>query len=398
MVWWVRPATYVGSRLAGHAYAAYHTYKKPYHFARASYKGAAGVAALAYGMKRKFGGSKHGGKRARKYRPRTTARKFGGSAGVLTTQHDARVSKNRKRMSKKKLRKVKFEKKVDAAISESRGLISLIETSLADQTLAVGASPQNYGAIKQLVVPSFGTATVGGFRLGCYGSTGGASGLRKLIEELYDHGREAFRLDTTAPYTSNAAIRKSINETEFYVKSSKANVAFRNLYSLPLYLDIYEVVSRTEIQPSTYQTAQGCWDALMTTVDQSVAVSGSGAKTYVTARPDDSGSTPYTCPEFGKYWKVLKKARVQLPAGGVMNYTFSGYKGKVNYAKDLTPGRIQAEKCKDLLVVMCPTFNPFLAGDVGTDMLEWQVNKQYWVNWKDAPGKTINYAIKYLID
>lgn len=374
-----------------HAYRAY-TYR---HRAAPFLAGAAGL----YNMYKR----KRRGSTARSYKRRRTARQTARmpkrSAGILTTQHDYKQSRTKRRISKKQRRHIKFVQKVDSAISENRGLISLIETSLADQVLSVGVAPQNYGAQKQLIIPSFGISTVGGFRLGLYTSTGGASGVRKLIEELVDHGREVVRKDTAGPpYTSSAPIFKNLNDQEFYLRACSANVAFRNLYAIPLYFDIYECVSKCDINPSTYITAQGCWDALLSTVDQSNATSGSGAKTYVTARADDSGSTPYTCPEFGKYWKILKKTRTQIPAGGVINYSYSGYKGKVKYSEDFPSDKLKAGKVKDLICILCPTFNPFAVGDNATEVLEWQVTKNYWINWKDAPGKNIQFAIKYLID
>lgn len=309
------------------------------------------------------------------------------SSGPLTVQHDVRTSRKTKKLSKAKKRQIKFDEKVVKSIGRHKGLISLSESNVLD-LISVSGSPINYGAQKQMPME----LQKSDYRLGCYRTNVGKQGLYNYIIEIHDSGREAIASGISA----SSAISKNTNQEDFVLTSSKANLALKNVWNDTIYVDVYECVSRTNITRTDYKTAQACWDYMLTQSAQFNAATGTPAFTTVRARAEDSGQTPYMCPEFGTYWKIVKKTRIQLGSGSYTNYTYSGYRGKVHFSSDLQE-EIQPGKCKDIIIVANPTYNAALNADIGLNVLEVQVTKTYTMDWADAPGKNIGYAGTYSI-
>lgn len=298
---------------------------------------------------------------------------------TLTTQHDVRTSSKVKKLSKKKKRQLVFDEKVQQSIARHKGLVSFLENS-GNYFQNLETAPDNFGPDRQIIVDA------ADFRLGCFKSTA-AQGIRQYIVEVNRSGRETEIADTTP--ISGTPMRRNINDKDFYMTSSKLNVAIENNSPYLQYIDIYECVTRCDISRTDYNTAQKAWDFQLSQSSAFNAATGTTAFTVTRQTSLVGGATPYLCPEFGKYWKILKKTRIQLGVQSFTNYTMTGYKGKIDFQEDLQD-TLKAGKCKDLIIVSCPTFNPFASGD--DNMLKYQVTKTYTIDWANAPGKDLGYA------
>jgi len=320
------------------------------------------VAQLAYAIgpqnmpKRKRAGSK-----PKPYaRARKTYRKKGAgnsSRKTLTRQHDIRSRKSGK-MSVTKRRWVKFVKKVEKATLWSDNPISLVENNanVMISTKITGRKFQNYF--------STGDTPVNDIRVGAYYSA--SAGLGRFIPNIRNLANDETATATARYIASNPGIQDII------IKSSSITMAIKNVSgdanggydgSEPenIYVDIYECVSRIDIHEVDYRTAHKCWTECLADSINAVGATGLPAPAWGILQPQIAGVSPYNAPKFGKYWKVINKTRVLIPAGSTVNTTISGYKGKINWAEfsenregsDMNP----KGKVKDFIIIVDPTYN-----------------------------------------
>jgi len=355
----------------------------------AKWKQAIGVASLAnqvahYRMppvsrKRKASGKYvYSRKRGKYSRP-----KRGAGSKTLTTQHDIRTRKTG-RMSMKKKRWVKFVKKVEKANHYDDSPVSLIENNLnvIHSTVNAGRSLQN--------IVSTGDSPVNDMRLGAYYSA--SAGLGRFLAD----GLKRLAITEVNASTRGALIASNPGVLNFWIKSCSITIAVKNVTnevnggydgSDPenVYVDIYECVSRQDIVEADYRTAEKAWNNCLNDSANTLGPSALPAPSYLNNTEFTAGCTPYNAPKFGKYWKILKKTRVLIGAGAIVNTVVQGWKGKINWGQfsenlDGTDKNLKG-KVKDFIIVVDPTFNVATTRPVGKNILEIQWTKNFHVGY-----------------
>lgn len=334
--------------------------------------------------------------RAASNKRQKTSHRYRGSGGrTITQQHDISTSRGNKRMPKQKKKWVKFVKKVDKAMAHNDALCVLLETIDAPIT-AVNL----VGVNRQMLLPPFQTTFYEyDLRLGAYGSD--FTGLRRFIVELRDKQTNSF---SGANVERDLAVQANLKQQELYIKSCQMTMSIKNTTNEPsgaylggnpsvLFIDIYECVTRDDVGDSTFNNAALCWQNSLLQTTGPNAVNVADPIIWAKVAPDQSGCTPYQAPGFGKYWKVLKKTRVSIGADQKVNYTMSGYKGKVQFAEDMNTVCLSKGKVKDLMIVVNPTFNGDIVASQKPIELEW--SKTYNFNWTNGPGNKASYCGSY---
>jgi len=93
----------------------------------------------------------------------------------------------------------------------------------------------------------------------------------------------------------------------FYVQRGYAKLTIQNPNSAKdLIFDLYECVAATDISSDTFATPALAWSSMQETVDD--YATGTQGEIWL------KGTEPTDCPNFGKYWKILKKTVVRIPA------------------------------------------------------------------------------------
>lgn len=356
--------------LAYQAYRGYTTYRKYKPFIDPV------ISEMAkYARKRKRSYSKpHPNKRAR-YTARTRpsgARK----EGLLTTQRDYYVKSKTRKPSRKTIYKRKFAKKVLSVINEHNVACSLTESVQNDLVSIQPIRPNDQG-----VLQTDNTQNGKDLRLGVFGNN--ASGLRRLLAEIY----EKVPTMETLTGTKSQVLQKDFAQMKVHVKSTKATVAIRNVSGSTLQVDIYECVNKSDIDAGSYATAFQAWNTLPAQDGFSPADTFDGAINFRRTDKNDAGATPYNVPTFAKYWKILKKTRLNITDGGMTNYEYTGPKGLYTIGTTLagTNGStFSAGMVKDLIIVTHPTFNENTVANQEGIRVQW--TKQYFFSIPEYKG------------
>lgn len=311
---------------------------------------------------------------------------------VVTRYTDITQSKKPKRMSRKKKRWVKFVKKVNIASHYNDTLHTLTETAAGPLQVISGLGT----AGEQIVVPLNGINSLAVptsrnvVQIGCFGENsvlGLVSGLRKLLVEIQDHVPDA-----VSAGVAGQPLYPNFNSYEIFIQSCKLEIGIRNTQSIPMTCDIYECVSRADISEQNYLTATNAWSVLSKEAFDPATdpIVGTGLE-FTQANVNTAGYTPYQTPDFGKYWKILKKTRVQLVQGTKANYTMWGYKGMCKAGHDLQD--IPKGKVKDLIIVLNPTHNDEAGVAVEMATIEW--TKTWNFKWPMGPSQLKSICASY---
>jgi len=318
-----------------------------------------------------MGAIRHARKRYRKAGPVKSRKR---STAVVTKENRVRTTKSKHGMSKKKKNWIQFQKKVERAVRGELDLITLVEPYDVRNLVANPAS----APMTQSPVTSINN-TKQDLRLGCYGASN--QGLRRFLIDIRDN----MRINAISGVGSAIGLFDDFRETKFLLKRCKALVSMKNRHSASITIDVYECVTRTEINDTNLLNAQSAWvNALANTS----TITAATAKTIASLQCTQfqAGATPFTCPKFGANWKVLKKSRIVVPSGEKVNYIYYGYKGNVDVENDLSDQSLSAGKCKDLIIILNPTFNsdgPVL----DANYIDIETTKTYSMKWPDLQTK-----------
>ena len=309
-----------------------------------------------------------------------------GGSRVVTQQHDI-STKRRKTLSGKQKRWLKFKNKVEKAVHENNTMLTFVESSSTTWFCQrVG------GNNRQMPFVSSRLTSSTDMRIGCYGASVNA-GILRFITEIRDQTHTVTNLPVPAslntPTVSTAAVYQDI-----FVKGCSLTVSLKNVTgedngaydgSSPdvIFVDIYEVVARADTYNVGQLTAYEAWLNLMAN-SQAPAGVKVGASWSI-ATPTVSGVTPYCAPDFGKFWKILKKTRVTIAPGQKVNYTAIGYKGMTNFAEEIVADQNTKGKVKDLICVVNPTFNDDASNPADKQYCEIQWSKYYSLSIKNHP-------------
>jgi len=93
----------------------------------------------------------------------------------------------------------------------------------------------------------------------------------------------------------------------YYVQRAYAKLTIQNPNTAKdLIFDLYECVAAQDIAAESFATPALAWSSMQQTVDDYAT----GTKGEIFTK----GTEPTDCPNFGKYWKILKKTKVRIPA------------------------------------------------------------------------------------
>lgn len=271
-------------------------------------------------------------RRATQKRVANKERHGSNNPGLVTSQLD--VSTTRKRKSKQTLAKLKRQRRFKEKITKA--LLPDVELNVYSEnfnnstyTTTVAGTQETYQYVSGFtymvntgVIWSSTENT--GYILGRYRNIAGSNNA-----------------------TATAGAKSVIQPNSFKLRfmASKTELSLTNTSSVPIVIDLYECVAAKDIANTEilYNTPYKAWTQCL--LD---AYTPTDAAPTVPRRPlvTDSGQTPYDCPQFGSYWKILKKTRILLPSLNTTEYlmlankfTLDGDKFNSNYAiKGITKG------------------------------------------------------------
>lgn len=344
-------------------------------YVQAAFRGA-GHAKKAYGLYQNY----------KKFKPNPKRSAARTAPKVLTKQHDVRVRRTRKQ-SKKQRRWNNYVTKVKKAVAYNKSFIALTEknTVLFTSTTTTGRANQNVFETDRSLSNDL---RLGAYKTTKYSATG--AGPRRFIKELQG------QVTTTNGFAQQAPVNANERNTEFFIKGCSETVCVKNLWTEDIFVDIYECVSRMDIDDNTsYDSAYNCWEKCLTDSVTGEYIVPDGPVSWAKLATQSTGATPYAAPRFGKYWKILKKTRTLISPTSKVNYTMIGYKGKVSETPDMDNGNaVPAGKVKDLIIVVNPTFNEASATGQLAE-LQWSKSYSIEYNGQFAPESTFTGAYNY---
>lgn len=316
--------------------------------------------------------------------------KGGGKIPVVTRHHDVKSKKIGKKTSKRKKKWLNFVQKVEHAVNEKESMHCMIESCEQGSVLAVQGEAEEQHVITDGEGSDINTLLLGLYNYEDAPAPLGASGPRRFLIDLEEVPSGTVTAGG-APQTGVLGNLNNFNSREFYLSSSKMNWAYENDSNDAQMLDIYECVARVDIDVINYSTPYKAFKFLLgNTWDPASALTG---LTYASrALITDSGMTPFQVPEFGKYWKILKKTRVESQPDERIVYQMSGYRGKIKAGEDLKT-YAKAGKTKSLLIIVNPTSNH--VANVGETLGRFEWTKTYNFKWKNAPINQQSVIQKY---
>lgn len=383
----VRQRTGAISASAAFARAALQAYNNPHLASMARRAG----RYVGRSLKRKYSGKNKNpysnAKRAKSSKSR--ARASAGSSNLITAQRDYNSRRTSKRLTPKEKRWRKFVKNVKKAETWSQPLMCLVESNIGNVTIQ-SATGNNSSAKQQVcnITPGTGNpilANTRDFRLGVYTSsidplTNGV-GLNKIFYFMRDQATALAKPDDTLVLK----LQGDEEFKDFYVKGCSATFAIKNvLSSTSQYLDILEFISMNSSKDPTKESA------LITWVNH-LAQSGfplpyADSNQWSQNSVQSCGVTPYHVPDMNKYWKMIKKTRVFFQPGEIVNYHMIGYKGKVDFGKDLRDRYNNRGRVKDIIFIANPTHNPNLGTTSSLFDIQW--SKSYHVGISPTDSNT----------
>lgn len=234
---------------------------------------------------------------------------------ITTTQQDTSTQFKRKKISKSKVRKLKFAKRVIEATKEEQPFSLYHETQLAtSQILRVSAA----NISDQWVA---GDGTQFGINYGTLTST--AYDLPYLTSKMRNPlASTNVAVNTGAPTFAYA------KDASLFITHNRMSLAVTNIQNFQAVYEIYQFVAADNITQAAFKNPYSAWVTCLTQTD--AYISGS------VVVPGLNGATPLDAPGFGKYWRLIKKDRVLLGGAQTVEITMSGlHKRRVN-TDDLT--------------------------------------------------------------
>ena len=235
------------------------------------------------------------------------------------------------------------------------------------------------------------------FRLGVFGND--ASGLRRALKEVFDKVvSHQIGVPTTA--SNVRPIQPNFAQYKLVLKQAKCTVAFKNVTAGIVIADVYECVNANDIDSSDYATAYQCWNTLPGDdgyVTSDIMNAGAGAINFTRTSLSNAGATPYHCPSFRKYWNIIKKTRINVPAGQIVNYEyFTPKKGTFSVGTHLTAttGNILNKgHVKDIIICVQPTYNDNTTASSAALAVQW--TKEYYLRLPFYQGQK-NLMMRYV--
>lgn len=287
---------------------------------------------------------------------------------TVTQQRDVKTQyRKRKRISGKQRKFQKFAKKVKKAINSKTPLTSYFESN--------GVVQKVFSTLSTL-----GTQ----FQFPFVSSDLGARDLRLMeYSQVKGFGTVLQGLNNVTIDNADSVVIRSTDIADWnFTMNAIMQITIKNVYPAQapgepavIMVDVYECVAAQDMGPNNiHRTAYSSWTNNLSTNQQ---IRGIGMGVPV---PEYSGCTPWDAPEFGQYWKVLNKQRIELGPGQLASTTLkTGFK-KISFAK-WSGKEVKRGVTKDVLIVACPV----RGGDIqsSTDILEIDFTKNYHMRVPD---------------
>lgn len=294
----------------------------------------------------------------------------GSRGGPITTQQDYKVSRGKKRLSKKQKSWKKFVKKVHSATEQNDKTHFLVEAHDTDLGVAGTLGIQQ----QQMAVTS---AAIGDLNLQLSPVGNIATGPGKFVTNLVQ------QKDVTTVAGGTVGTVTAFKDLRYKLLGASCTLSWKNDMAYNMYADVYECLAASDITDSTFSTARAAFINCLNLNGQLDQTGG-----YAKLTTTQSGCTPYQAPGFGKYWKIIKKTRVLCTPGSVTNYTYFT-RPKVIHNAVVTGQYATKGLTKDIIFIANPTYNG--ATTVATVFrLEW--SKCYALKVYEMPGLQAQWA------
>jgi len=221
--------------------------------------------------------------------------------GTVTAHHDlSRVFKKRK-ISKSKIRKIKFAKRVQQAQSSDQPFSTFSQT--CDQVVTF-VKNTNVQSSEQWASTNPGNQN--SFMIN-YGANLYPSG---DLPRMMDYWRDPLLFTPVGAGGGAIGAPSQAHPQNFklHLGHHRFNINVTNVAPAALTYDIYQFVAAQDISDGNYQSPAQAWSYLMAQEDT--------VRDGLKPVPESNGLTPLDVPEFGRYWRLLKKDRVLLSANG----------------------------------------------------------------------------------
>lgn len=222
---------------------------------------------------------------------------MGDRGGVTTTRYKRRKIK---KIPLKKRRKIKrFRKAVRKVFNKPKPINTLNEFWTSNFLINADTPDTNTSLMSGNRQTIWGNSSAWGINAGEQAASGN-NDLSYIAQQLnnYDTFINGVRVNPTTNQERDLNI--------FYVKRKYLKLAIRNTStSKDLIFDLYECVAKQNIADPNYANPTIAWK---TTRDELNAFS-----TGNSAQPWMKGVEPTDCPQFGRYWKILRKESVRIP-------------------------------------------------------------------------------------
>ena len=259
----------------------------------------------------------------------------------VTVQNDVKVNKRKKRNPIKIKRELKFKRKVEKALKPSQSLFvySEIYNTVSFNFPAIVAPVTNVSQTQGLPSANDGHLTM---------NSGSAVTGRDLTYMFGAYNSLSTSLNTNVS-TGQMAPNPTVGLTmEWHLATMEISLTNNSVGATPMLYDVYECVAAKDISDPLYGYPRAAW-AYQLQINLNVASSG-----FVQPLTTYNGQTPYDCPGFGKYWKVVKKTRVYLgPATTTELKVYSKIK------------RLRYDKTSGLYAIKGRTRGVIIVGGVG---------------------------------
>lgn len=292
-----------------------------------------------------------------------------GGGGPITTQFDYKVSRGKKRLSKRQKRWKSFVKKVHKAENANDKTHFLVEGNNG-----AAAVVGTVGRSLQQVFPS--TAVGNDFNLQLAPVGNNASGPLLFIENLIQQ-------KSVEGVVGLLPVAKILQDVRYRLLGASCTISWKNVTANNIFVDVYECIATQDISNVLFATARDAWINSLATATETDQLA-----VRQTLTSGFSGSNPYQAPGFLKYWKVVKKTRVLCGPAAKTNYTYFT-KGRMINNNSAVGKYALKGLTKDLIIIANPTYN----GDTAAvNQIEVEWSKSYAVKVDDMPGLQSQWA------
>lgn len=300
-------------------------------------------------------------------RGRTSAAK---TSQILTNQKDY-YTKKKGKPSSKKIQKKQFARKVQRALTTYDTCHTLVESSEnTDLTTSTADDAQ-------FLVDTAGASGRVDYRIGITNSA--TQGLRRWLADIYNKWTASQTLAAGAGSNTVPFLADFQNFT-FNIKKIEITIGIRNVSPDAHFVTIYECVNTSVLNQTTINFARNAWNTAVTRTQVPDTQIRNAAGNYASepATIFTAGSTPYTVPDFRKYWKVVKESTFLTQPGQLTHYAATHLRGNFRVSTHMPEAQsVQKGMVKDFIIVCDPVFNPAATAD---KVLVTTFIKRYWLS------------------